>query len=88
MSDQNSKFSRRQFLKAAAVSAAAGLMPGLLPRPLYAAADAPETTKAILGFIALTDAAPLIVAKEKGMFAKYGMPELVRMLSASLSKLS
>lgn len=83
MSDQNSKFSRRQFLKAAAVSAAAGLMPGLLPRPLYAAADAPETTKAILGFIALTDAAPLIVAKEKGMFAKYGMPDVEVVKQAS-----
>ncbi|GAB1539460.1 hypothetical protein NUACC21_21260 [Scytonema sp. NUACC21] len=39
------------------------------------AADAPkvETTKAKLGFIPLTDAAPLIIAKEKGFFAKYGM---------------
>ena len=26
-----------------------------------------------LGFIALTDAAPLFVAKEKGIFAKYGV---------------
>ncbi len=33
----------------------------------------PETTKAKLGFIALTDAAPLIIAKEKGYFAKHGM---------------
>ncbi|MEB3149822.1 MAG: ABC transporter substrate-binding protein, partial [Sphaerospermopsis sp.] len=32
-----------------------------------------ETTKAKLGFIALTDSAPLIIAKEKGFFAKYGM---------------
>jgi nitrate/nitrite transport system substrate-binding protein len=30
-------------------------------------------TTAKLGFIALTDAAPLIIAKEKGLFAKYGM---------------
>ena len=29
-----------------------------------------------LGFIALTDAAPLFVAKEKGIFAKYGMPDV------------
>jgi hypothetical protein len=29
-----------------------------------------------LGFIALTDAAPLIVAKEKGFFEKYGMPDV------------
>ena len=39
-----------------------------------AAAAGPEVTKAILGFIALTDAAPLFVAKEKGLFAKHGMP--------------
>jgi nitrate/nitrite transport system substrate-binding protein len=36
-------------------------------------ADAPEVTTAKLGFIALTDAAPLIIAKEKGLFDKYGM---------------
>ncbi|BAY12897.1 CmpA/NrtA family ABC transporter substrate-binding protein [Calothrix sp. NIES-2098] len=42
------------------------------------AANAPkvETTKAKLGFIALTDAAPLIIAKEKGFFAKYGMKDV------------
>ncbi|AUT00176.1 bicarbonate-binding protein [Nostoc sp. CENA543] len=41
-------------------------------------ANAPkvETTKAKLGFIALTDAAPLIIAKEKGFFAKYGMTDV------------
>ena len=44
---------------------------------------APETTKAILGFIALTDAAPLIVAKEKGFFAKYGMPDVEVVKQAS-----
>ena len=32
--------------------------------------------KATLGYIALTDAAPLIIAKEKGFFAKYGMPDV------------
>ncbi|MBD2386232.1 CmpA/NrtA family ABC transporter substrate-binding protein [Cylindrospermum sp. FACHB-282] len=35
-----------------------------------------ETTKAKLGFIPLTDAAPLIIAKEKGFFAKYGMKDI------------
>lgn len=39
-------------------------------------ADAPEVTTAKLGFIALTDAAPLIVAKEKGFFEKYGMKDV------------
>ena len=36
----------------------------------------PEVKKATLGYIALTDSAPLIVAKEKGIFAKYGMPDV------------
>ena len=36
----------------------------------------PETKKAILGYIALTDAAPLIIAKERGLFAKYGVSDV------------
>ncbi len=36
----------------------------------------PETTKAKLGFIALTDFAPLAIAKEKGFFTKHGMPDV------------
>lgn len=39
-------------------------------------ADAPEVTAAKLGFIALTDSAPLIIAQEKGLFAKYGMKDV------------
>jgi nitrate/nitrite transport system substrate-binding protein len=38
-----------------------------------AGAQKPEVTTARLGFIALTDSAPLIIAKEKGLFDKYGM---------------
>ncbi len=41
-----------------------------------AAAAGPEVSKAVFGFIALTDASPLFVAKEKGIFAKYGMPDV------------
>jgi len=33
-------------------------------------------TGAKLGFIALSDAGPLFVAKDKGLFAKYGMPDV------------
>lgn len=39
-------------------------------------ADAPEVQTAKLGFIALTDAAPLIIAQEKGFFQKYGMTDV------------
>lgn len=46
-----------------------------LPRGALAATG-PETTKATLGYIALTDSAPLIVAKERGLFAKYGMADV------------
>ena len=45
----------------------------LTAAPAQAAPGKPETTKVELGFIALTDAAPLIIAKEKGYFDKEGM---------------
>lgn len=51
--------------------------------PAIAPEDAPETTTATLGFIALTDSAPLIIAKEKGFFAKYGMPDVIVKKEAS-----
>jgi len=59
---------------------AAGSSP--TPGPV-AALDTPEVTTAKLGFIALTDAAPLIIAKEKGIFAKYGMPDVEVLKQAS-----
>jgi nitrate/nitrite transport system substrate-binding protein len=47
------------------------------PRGAFAQGSAtPEVRKATLGFIALTDAAPLIIAKEKGFFARHGMPDV------------
>nr|WP_290223943.1 CmpA/NrtA family ABC transporter substrate-binding protein [Trichocoleus desertorum] len=46
------------------------------PAVNVATADAPEVTTAKLGFIALTDSAPLIIAKEKGLFEKYGMKDV------------
>jgi nitrate/nitrite transport system substrate-binding protein len=81
MPDQ--KITRRQIIKAAGAAAAATSLGALAPKPLYAATGAPETTKAVLGFIALTDAAPLIVAKEKGFYAKYGMPDVEVVKQAS-----
>jgi nitrate/nitrite transport system substrate-binding protein len=47
------------------------------------ASAAPETTKAKLGFIALTDFAPLAIAKEKGLFAKHGVPDVEVLKQAS-----
>ena len=76
--------SRRGLIKGAA-SAAALLASAraLLPYGAHAAAAGPEVTGAKLGFIALTDASPLIIAKEKGLFAKYGVPDVEVLKQAS-----
>ncbi|MET0659224.1 MAG: CmpA/NrtA family ABC transporter substrate-binding protein [Steroidobacteraceae bacterium] len=75
--------SRRSIIKAAVATTALSSVGALVPRPLFAAAPKPETTKAVLGFIALTDSAPLVIAKEKGFFAKYGMPDVEVVKQAS-----
>ncbi|KQT69705.1 MULTISPECIES: CmpA/NrtA family ABC transporter substrate-binding protein [unclassified Aureimonas] len=79
MSDTVS-ISRRRFLQSTtAVAGTAALFSAIgasFPAGAFAQSAGPETTKAILGFIALTDAAPLIVAKEKGYFEKHGMPDV------------
>jgi nitrate/nitrite transport system substrate-binding protein len=76
--------SRRALLKNAAATSAL-LLAGraLLPYGAYAAPAAPEVTSAKLGFIALTDAAPLIIAKEKGLFEKHGMQDVEVLKQAS-----
>jgi len=73
---RNKGISRRGFLKASAGTAALlGAAQAQFPSGAFAQAAGPEVKGAKLGFIALTDAAPLFVAKEKGMFAKYGVPD-------------
>ncbi|ADU12911.1 CmpA/NrtA family ABC transporter substrate-binding protein [Asticcacaulis excentricus] len=74
-------FSRRQALIGAAATVAAAK--GLFPSGAYAAGQGPEVSGAKLGFIALTDASPLIIAKEKGLFAKYGLPNVEVLKQAS-----
>jgi nitrate/nitrite transport system substrate-binding protein len=46
------------------------------PAGAFAQDAGPEVKGAKLGFIALSDAGPLFVAKDKGLFAKYGMPDV------------
>ncbi|MCW5680351.1 MAG: ABC transporter substrate-binding protein [Xanthobacteraceae bacterium] len=76
--------SRREFLKTTAGSAALLAAARLaFPGGAFAQAAGPEVKGAKLGFIALTDAAPLFVAKEKGIFAKYGVPDTEVLKQAS-----
>ena len=69
-SKSNAMISRRRLLGSVATLAAAKLA---LPFGAAHASDAPEVSAVKLGFIALTDSSPLIIAKEKGLFDKYGL---------------
>ncbi|KQO56969.1 MULTISPECIES: CmpA/NrtA family ABC transporter substrate-binding protein [unclassified Methylobacterium] len=76
--------SRRSLLKgAAATLSLAALARTALPGGAFAQGAGPEVKGAKLGFIALTDAGPLFVAKEKGFFAKHGMPDVEVLKQAS-----
>ena len=72
---------RRAALTGAAATIAAAK--AALPSGAFAAGAGPEVAKARLGFIALTDAAPVIIAKERGFFAKHGMPDVEVVKQAS-----
>ncbi|MDB5564035.1 MAG: bicarbonate-binding protein [Tardiphaga sp.] len=78
------KLSRRQLLKAGAGTAALLAAAKLnLPAGAFAQGAGPEVKGAKLGFIALSDAGPLFVAKDKGFFAKHGMPDVEVLKQAS-----
>jgi len=89
-------FSRRRFLLTAAgtavssvvLAACGGKPPATAENKESAATGAAggvdtEVKGATLGFIALTDSAPLIIALEKGLFAKHGMPDVKVMKQTS-----
>src|SRR3981189_3805597 len=70
-------FSRRQLLKATGGTAALLAAPRLnFPAGAFGQGAGPEVKTAKLGFIGLSDAGPLFVAKDKGLFAKHGMPDV------------
>jgi nitrate/nitrite transport system substrate-binding protein len=66
---------RRSMLKMTATAALIGAVKAAFPSGAFAAGAGPEVKGLKLGFIALTDSAPLIIAKEKGFFDKHGLPE-------------
>ena len=92
MSDWNNNFSRRRFLATAGATALSSvLLKGCLGNPpedtpTISSANAtkinlppeqvPEITKVKLGYLPIVEAAPLVIAKEKGFFAKYGMTDV------------
>ncbi|XOK13981.1 CmpA/NrtA family ABC transporter substrate-binding protein [Agrobacterium tumefaciens] len=75
--------SRRTILKTTATAALVSAVRTAFPSGAFAATAEPEVKGAKIGFIALTDAAPLIIAAEKGLFAKHGMPDVEVLKQAS-----
>lgn len=77
---------RRQFLMASG-AAALGAAGAVLANPkqgyYVAQASGPETQTIRLGYLPILEAAPLIIAKEKGFFAKHGMPNVEVLKQAS-----
>lgn len=74
---------RRQLLKLTSAAALVSAAKMAFPSGAFAAGTGPEVKGIKLGFIALTDAAPLIIAKEKGLFEKFGLPEVEVLKQAS-----
>src|SRR5712671_1549772 len=73
---KDSKLGRRNILKGATATAALmGTVRSAFPSGAFAQGKGVETDKVTLGFIALTDASPLIIAKEKKLFDKYGITD-------------
>ena len=76
MTDAKLDTTRRRFAVGSSALAVAAAVRTAFPAGAFAQGAGPEVKGAKLGFIALTDAAPLFVAKEKGLFAKYGVPDV------------
>ena len=68
--------SRRDVLNLSAAAALLAAAKTALPSGAFAQGAGPEVKGTRLGYIALTDASPLIIAKEKGLFAKHGVPDM------------
>ncbi|MBM0740314.1 ABC transporter substrate-binding protein [Phormidium sp. CLA17] len=87
-----SNVSRRRFMTIAAASSGTVLLKGCLGNPPDTTSSQsspvaapvvdikpemmPEVKTVKLGYLPIVEAAPLIIAKEKGLFAKHGMPDV------------
>ncbi|HSH98252.1 MAG: CmpA/NrtA family ABC transporter substrate-binding protein [Methylophilaceae bacterium] len=70
--------SRRNFFRASAGALGASVLMGMVPEQVRnnawaAGTDAPEIKEVKIGFIPLTDCAPIVVAAEMGFDQKYGI---------------
>ncbi len=68
--------SRRHFVRSLAGLSTLAATKSLFPAGVFAQGTGPEVKGTKLGYIALTDSAPLIIAKEKGFFTNHGLPDM------------
>ncbi len=68
--------SRRDALVLSSAALTIAAAKSAFPGGAFAQGTGPEVKGTKLGYIALTDAAPLVIAKEKGFFAKHGLPDM------------
>jgi len=76
MSNFNLNSSRRKFLATAGATAVGAALTSYSISSAVASSQKPEVTKVKLGYLPIVEAAPLIIAKEKGFFAKYGLTDV------------
>jgi nitrate/nitrite transport system substrate-binding protein len=78
---------RRDFLRTTSATVATAALfsavKAAFPGGVFAQGSGPEVKGTKLGYIALTDASPLVIAKEKGFFDKHGLPEMEIVKQAS-----
>jgi nitrate/nitrite transport system substrate-binding protein len=67
------EWTRRRFLQASALAGGAMLLPGVMQAAWAAGSDKPEQETVRVGFIPLTDCAPVAIAALKGFDKKYGI---------------
>lgn len=80
--NSGSNVSRRNFLKLAGIAGGAMASGMGLTRSTRAADIKPEKPDLTLGFIPLTDCAPLVIASEKGFFKKYGLNVRIKKMAS------
>ena len=73
---QTPKITRRDALRSASAALTLAAVKAAFPGGAFAQACRARDEDGQLGYIALTDASPLVIAKEKGFFAKHGMPDV------------
>ncbi|MDU7869290.1 MAG: ABC transporter substrate-binding protein, partial [Pantoea sp.] len=73
MSKTPFSLSRRQLLLSGAALGGAWVIPGLRNAVWATGSDAPEKNTVRVGFIPLTDCAPVVMASVKGFDKKYGL---------------